>query len=183
MSERSLYVVASAAPPVQYLDPFLDLLEGKGWSTSLILTPTAATWVDADQLGARVAGRLRVEPRTPQDPDPLPRADAVVAVPVTFNTLNKWASGISDTLALGLLNEALGLDLPVVAAPVVKAALRKHPAYDASVAMLQHAGVTIIDPDAVTIRRDDGTVTSDWAMILDRLEDAAPFESPGMPGH
>jgi flavoprotein len=35
-----------------------------------------------------------------------------VVAPATFNTINKWAQGISDTLALGLLNEATGLGLP-----------------------------------------------------------------------
>jgi flavoprotein len=29
--------------------------------------------------------------------------------PVAFNTVNKWAIGISDTLALGILCEAYGM--------------------------------------------------------------------------
>ena len=29
--------------------------------------------------------------------------------------INKLAHGISDTLALGLVNEAVGLDLPIIA--------------------------------------------------------------------
>lgn len=174
MSARSLYVIASAAPPVQYLDYLLDVLDDWGWQPCLILTPTAATWVDVDALSARVHGLLRVEPRTPQEPDPLPRADAVLAVPVTFNTLNKWAAGISDTLALGLLNEAIGLGLPVLAAPVIKAALRTHPAYSASIATLRSANAHIMDPDAVTIRREDGTVTADWRAIARNLDQLAP---------
>ncbi|WP_108496248.1 flavoprotein [Promicromonospora sp. AC04] len=173
MSTRSLYIIASAAPPVQHLDRLLDVLDD-GWQPCLILTPTAATWVDVDALSARVRGLLRIEPRTPQEPDPLPRADAVLAAPVTFNTLNKWAAGISDTLALGLLNEAIGLDMPVLAAPVIKAALRAHPAYSASTAALRNASAHIMDPDAVTIRREDGTVTADWQAIARRLDELAP---------
>jgi Flavoprotein len=34
--------------------------------------------------------------------------DAIIVAPATFNTINKWAVGISDTLALGLLTEAIG---------------------------------------------------------------------------
>jgi hypothetical protein len=30
---------------------------------------------------------------------------------------HKWAHGSSDTLALGILNEAIGLGLPIVAVP------------------------------------------------------------------
>jgi phosphopantothenoylcysteine decarboxylase len=174
MSTRSVYVIASAAPPVQHLKHLFDVLDDAGWQPCLILTPTAATWVDVDDLADRVNGLLRVQPRTPQDPDPLPRADVVLAAPLTFNTLNKWASGISDTLALGLLNEAIGLDLPVLAAPVIKAVLRTHPAYPVSIATLQRAGVHLMDPDAVTIRRDDGTVTADWSAIAQRLDVLAP---------
>lgn len=177
MSTRSVYVIASAAPPVQHIEHLLDLLDDAGWQTCLILTPTAATWVDVDDLAARVNGLLRVQPRTPQDPDPLPRADVVLAAPLTFNTLNKWAGGISDTLALGLLNEAIGLDLPVLAAPVIKAVLRTHPAYPGSIATLQRAGVHLMDPDMVTIRRDDGTVTADWSAIARRLDQLVPQEA------
>ena len=41
----------------------------------------------------------------------------MIVAPATFNTINKWAAGISDTLALGLLTEAIGKKIPVVALP------------------------------------------------------------------
>jgi transcriptional regulator with XRE-family HTH domain len=37
----------------------------------------------------------------PDEPDELPAADAVVVAPATFNTVNKWAAGITDTFAAG----------------------------------------------------------------------------------
>ena len=68
-------------------------------------------------------------------------------VPATFNTINKWAQGISDTLALGLLNEAVGLRLPMVAVPWPNAALAAHPVFVRSVATLREWGVALIlDP-------------------------------------
>lgn len=42
----------------------------------------------------------------------LPAPDALVVAPCTFNTANKLVAGISDTLALGLLNEAIGAEIP-----------------------------------------------------------------------
>lgn len=75
--------------------------------------------------------------------------DAMVVAPATFNTINKWAAGISDTLALGLLNEALGLGLPVVAVPFPNIALAQHPAFRRSMRELEALGVRLLfDPDA-----------------------------------
>ena len=77
----------------------------------------------------------------------LPPPDALVIAPATFNTTNKLANGISDTLALGLLNEAVGLGLPVMAVPWPNAPLARHPAFQRSVATLRDWGVTLIlDP-------------------------------------
>jgi phosphopantothenoylcysteine synthetase/decarboxylase len=132
----------------------------------VILTPTAATWVDVDELVAASGHPVRVQPRTPADQDPLPPADAVVAAPLTFNSLNKWAAGISDTLALGLLNETLGLGLPIITAPCIKAALRQHPAYPRSVESLTAAGVTMLDPEQVVVPTTDGPPTFDWMRVL-----------------
>lgn len=108
------------------LDGFLRRLAVRGWDSYVVLSPTATTWVDVEWLAAVSGHPVRVEPRTPSDPDPLPPADAVFAALLTFNSVNKWAAGVSDALALGLLNEALGLGLPVAAAPWVKEALRRH---------------------------------------------------------
>ncbi|MQA97015.1 MAG: hypothetical protein GEV11_21080 [Streptosporangiales bacterium] len=61
-----------------------------------------------------------------------PRADAVIVAPATYNTVNKWASGISDTYALGILAEAPGLGIPVVVWPFVNAALAGRRAFQRS---------------------------------------------------
>jgi phosphopantothenoylcysteine synthetase/decarboxylase len=74
----------------------------------------------------------------------LPPADAFAAAPATFNTVNKWAAGISDTLALGLLNEATGLALPIVTVPWPNAALARHPAFGRSISTLRGCGVRVI---------------------------------------
>ena len=75
---------------------------------------------------------------------PAPSPDALVVAPATFNTVNKWAQGISDTLALGLLNEAVGLGLPMIVAPWPNAALAAHPVFIRSVGLLREWGVTVL---------------------------------------
>jgi hypothetical protein len=51
---------------------------------------------------------------------------------------------VSDTLALGLVNEAIGLGIPVVAMPFVNSALAAHPAFASSLERLRAAGVEVI---------------------------------------
>lgn len=165
-TRRVAYVIAFSAPPVLHLDEFLVLLAERGWDSHVILSPTAATWVDLQHLADVSGNPVRVEPRTPQDQDPLPPADAIIAAPLTFNSLNKWASGISDTLALGLLNEALGLGLPITTAPCIKEALRRHPAYPRSVDVLTSAGVPVLDPAEVVVPTTDGPPTLYWSRVL-----------------
>ncbi|MER8062494.1 MULTISPECIES: hypothetical protein [unclassified Streptomyces] len=50
----------------------------------------------------------------------------------------------ADTLALGLLTEALGLCLPVVALPYINAAQAQHFALPHAVATLRKAGVRVL---------------------------------------
>jgi flavoprotein len=164
-----LYIVSSGAPPTHDVADLLRVVRARGWDPCLTLTPTAAAWMDArlDFL-ASVAGRpVRTRDRLPGEPRPFPAPDAVLAAPVTFNTLNKWALGISDNVALGTLNEALGAGVPVLAVPWFKVALAAHPAYADSVARLQAHGVdVVVGADG---RPDSGHAGIDWAAIAERL--------------
>ncbi|MFE9751402.1 flavoprotein [Saccharothrix saharensis] len=163
--------MASAAPPILHLDELITMLHEDGWRACVLATPTAATWTDLNHMAARTNCLTRTVAGPPGDQEPLPRADAVVAAPMTFNSINKWAAGISDSLALGVLNEMISTDVPIIAAPCVKPLLRQHPAYATSIDTLTKAGVTMLDPDTVTTRTTDGLTTFHWAMISRVLTD------------
>jgi len=62
----------------------------------------------------------------------------------SFNTLNKCALGIADTLALGLLTEGIGLGIPIAALPFVNAAQTERPAFSRHVETLRTAGVAVL---------------------------------------
>jgi phosphopantothenoylcysteine synthetase/decarboxylase len=81
----------------------------------------------------------------------LPRADAIAVAPATFNTVNKWVAVISDTFALGLLNEAIGLRVPIVIASYAKANLAAHPAYARSLQTLSEWGVMVLPNEAIRV--------------------------------
>lgn len=142
-----LYLVACGGRPSGRLPTFVAYAQEQDWDVCLIATPDAVKFLDAAQLADLTGHPVRSQYKHPDEPDVLPPADAFVVAPASFNTINKWAQGISDTLALGLLNEALGLGLPMVAVPWPNVALARHPAFVRSVAELREWGVhVLLDP-------------------------------------
>ncbi|MFL6140845.1 MAG: flavoprotein [Labedaea sp.] len=143
-----LYVVACGGRPAGDLPSFIPKLKAQGWDVCIVATPSALKFMDLATLSELTGHVVRYDYKQPDEPDPLPPADAIAVAPATFNTINKWAHGSSDTLALGILNEAIGLGLPMVAVPVPNVALAKHPAFVDSVERLRAWGVRLIfDPD------------------------------------
>jgi phosphopantothenoylcysteine synthetase/decarboxylase len=139
----------------------------------VIATPSAAGWIDTKALAAQTGRLVRSEPRSPDDPNSLPLADAIVVVPATFNTINKWAGGISDTFALGILNEALGARLPIVVSPYAKPSLAAHPAFGRNLEILRTAGAYVTATEA--IRPDNDGQPFRWSVIVDAvMEHAVP---------
>ena len=139
-----LYVVVSGASPARELPAHVPDLATAGWDTCVITTPEGARFFDVARIAEQTGHPVRTGFKDPDAPDVLPPADAFAAAPATFNTVNKWAAGISDTLALGLLNEATGLGLPIVTVPWPNAALARHPAFGRSITTLRECGVTVI---------------------------------------
>jgi Flavoprotein len=143
-----LYIIACGARPSGDLAPHVEQLRAGGWETCVVATPSARKFICADQLEDASGHVVRFEYKQPDEQDVLPPPDALIVAPATFNTINKWSAGISDTVALGLLNEAVGLGLPIVAVPFPNVALARHPAFRTSIETLRTWGVRVIfDPE------------------------------------
>lgn len=127
MDRRPLTLVVCGAPLAARADEVAVALSS-GWSVSVVATEAAGQWF------AR-----------PPDDD-RPRPDAVVTCPLTFNTANKVAAGIMDTSAAGVLCDALGVGIPVVAVPMVNDRLWGHPVWASTLRTLTEAGVLLVDP-------------------------------------
>jgi Flavoprotein len=172
-----LYVVVCAAGVASGVGELITAARERGWRVGVVATPQAMTFIDGDALTAATGYPIRSAWRRPGEPRPLPDPTAIAVAPATFNTINKWAAGISDTLALGILCEAYGLGIPTAVLPYVNAPQQAHPAYAESVRRLGAMGV----------RFPAGQGPHAWAAVLDLLgdvRDAAPVGTgrDGRPG-
>jgi phosphopantothenoylcysteine decarboxylase len=159
-----LYVIACASPPAREVAELVRAAQGHGWDVCVLATPSAVRFMDVTALERLTGHPVRSEYKDPDAPDVLPAADAIIVAPATVNTVNKWAAGICDTLALGILVEAIGLRLPIVAYPFTNTAHGAHPAFRENIERLRSWGVTVLhDPD-----RAGGGLP--WEHALDALE-------------
>lgn len=100
-------------------------------------------FLDLPALERLMGNPVRTRHRRPGEPGSPPSADAVVA-PATYNTVNKWAAGISDTYVLSVLAELTGMGVPIAVLPFVNTALAANAVFACSVETLAQQGVRVL---------------------------------------
>lgn len=148
MTERQagdvLYLVVCGAGPARKVESFVKLAQADGWDVCAVATPAAVQYfLDVPTLEQLTRHQVRSDYRRAQD-ESFPPADAVAVVPATYNTINKWAAGISDTYALNMLAELTGLQVPIAVLPFVNTALAANGVFDRSIDELRTAGVQVL---------------------------------------
>ncbi len=169
-----LYAVVCGSPAARGVGRLVAQAQRMGWDVCLVSTPDGLKFIDIPQLAELTGHPVRHRYKYPGEPDVLPAADAMVVAPATVNTINKWAAGIADTLALGLLVEALGKGLPLVAMPFTNSAMARHPAFGENIGRLRSWGVTVLYGDDVVTPPPpgEGDSTIDgfpWHLAIDAL--------------
>ena len=152
-----LYALATGSPAARDISKLVDLAHRDGWDVCVIASPDGHRFLDPDSLTAQTGHTVRHRYKEPDAPDVLPPADALVVAPITCNSLAKWATGISDTLPLGLLVEAVGKRQPVVAMPFSNRAQISFPAIQDAITKLTAWGVTILVGDDIYKQHEPGT--------------------------
>jgi phosphopantothenoylcysteine synthetase/decarboxylase len=174
-----LYVLVCGSPLARHVGVLVAAAQADGWRVCVLASPSGRSFVDVAELERRTGYPVRSEYKDPAEPDLLPPADAIIVAPATCNTINKWAAGISDTLPLGILTEALGLPVPIVAVPFSNAAQASHPAFLANLDRLRSWGVRVLFGDDVYPLHPPGegeahAATFPWRLALDELAAAEP---------
>ncbi|MCF3129738.1 flavoprotein [Streptomyces olivochromogenes] len=168
-----LYVVVCAAGVAAGVSKLVTAAQERDWEVGVLATPVSlGGFFDTAAVEAQTGRPVRSAWRTPAEPRPFPAPDAVVVAPATFNTVNKWAAGIADTLALGTLCEAAGLGVPIAVLPCVADALAAHPAYQGSLLRLRGMGVRFGAPFSGEPDASGRRPEFPWEHALDLLDEA-----------
>ncbi|HEU0086745.1 MAG TPA: flavoprotein [Pseudonocardiaceae bacterium] len=144
MSERVLYLVVCGAGPASRIQEMVRLAQAEGWSVHCLATPAAVQhFLDVAAVTELTGHPVRTTYHSP-DGASLPRADAIIVAPATYNTINKWAAGIADNYVLTQLAELTGLGLRIVVLPFVNQALAANRVFGNSIDQLSQAGVRVL---------------------------------------
>ena len=175
MTAKVLYVITCAAPPAREVSKLISAAKEQYWDVCLITTPSATKFLDIVALERQTGHPVRNDYKNPDDPDSLPDPDAIILAPATVNTINKWGAGICDTLALGILVEAIGKRLPVVALPFTNYAHAMHPAFGENIEKLRSWGVNVLYGPDVYRLHEPGTGGQHldeypWRLTLETLK-------------
>ncbi|GGP89720.1 flavoprotein [Streptomyces melanogenes] len=173
-TSRTLYLFCSAAPPVFDVARVIEEAQTDGWDLCLGLTPSAARWLEdsLDGLAALTGHPVRADYKRSGEPDVWPKADVILFAPATFNSINAWGLGLTNSFVVGVVAEGIGKGIRTVTMPCVNAAYVQHPQFEQSVATLRAAGVTVLygeggfAPNQPGQRRPEGYP---WRLALDAV--------------
>jgi Flavoprotein len=171
---RVLCVVVCGAGPAGDVATLVKLGQARGWTVQLVATPSALPFLDTVELKGLTGTAVRSTYLAPGQ-HRSQRAEAVVVAPATYNTISKCALGISDTYALGVLAEAIGMPIPVVMLPFVNSALAVRRPFERSVVQLRHEGVRVLLGDGGIEPHLPGAGAEHfksfpWVLALDELD-------------
>ncbi|MFB7782210.1 flavoprotein [Streptomyces vinaceus] len=168
-SKPFLYIVVCAAGIAGDVGKLITAAQEQGWDVGVVATPQGLPFLDPHAIEAQTGFPIRSAWRSPSDARSFPPADAIAVAPATFNTVNKWAAGFADNLALGILCEAPGMGIPTAALPYVNTALAAHPAYRRSLAELREMGVSLGSYEPHRPKAGGGADRFNWAEAIQLL--------------
>lgn len=177
-----LTIVTCGAGPAAELGRLVGLAHDRGWTVQVVATPAALEFFDQDVIAGATGSPVRSQYSTPGAARSL-IPDAILVAPATYNTICKWALGISDTYALGILAEMTGIGLPIAVLPFVNSALAGRTPFQRSVESLRAEGVrTLLGPGGFQPHppRTGGSRISSypWQLGLDEVERLLNHPSP-----
>ncbi len=142
--QPTLFVYVTAAGAAVTIPQLLGWCVQAGWITYTVASPNVAMVMAVEDIYT-APGCIPIRQYGMSPLDRFPFGTMLVA-PCTFNTFNKIAHGVADSLVTAMVADALGHGCPIYIAPAMNHGLWRHPQTHISRARLQHWGCHIIEP-------------------------------------
>ncbi len=140
---KAIYLVVSGSDAARCVPDFIKALTQFGLPIYTVLTENSHQVISpynlADQQGHQLVSSY-FNPALLNGRE----AGLTVVAPATFNTCNKIAQGIADTLPHSLIAEAIGAGWPVIVVPAMTSNLANHPQFARSLKTLGEWGVNVL---------------------------------------
>src|SRR5580704_17776212 len=159
------YLVLSGTTTAARCPELLRGLVGLGFATVIAIPTPNASRVIAPRDLADIEGAQVVESYFDLAIRPRPPRGVVLFAPCSFNSLNKLAHGIADSLALSVVAEAFRHETPVIVGPSLNQPLLDHPMARASLKTLPSWNVIVVPP----ADECDGPRLAPTARLLDAV--------------
>lgn len=144
MTTPHLQIVVCGAGPASDVAKLVATAQARGWTVAVTATAAALDFLDIDEIAQVTGYQIRTDYRsTGTTSRVLPRVDALIVAPATFNTVNKLALGIADTYPLSSVAELIGRRVPTVIVPFVNSAFAERAPFQRSVTSLRDEGVRV----------------------------------------
>lgn len=159
---KNIYYVVTGAKKAKLANIFIKEIVSEGANVFTIPTKSALDFFDCDKLKNIKNNVIKIGWT---DDIKLPKEDAILIAPCTFNTLNSIASGLANTYPLCLIASGIGNKVPIFIAPAMNKSLWNHPIMGKNLKRLESWGCRLIWPE---IKKDKVTMI-DPGKILDTL--------------
>ena len=108
-----------------------------------LIHPNLIEWAVGNPVITELTGQIEHVHLCGEHPD---KADLLLIVPSTANTIGKVANGIDDTVVTTFATTAFGTGIPIAIVPAMHGTMYNNPAVVANIEKLKKMGVTFIGP-------------------------------------
>lgn len=165
LQRKVIYYILTGARKAAEAQHNIKILRQLGASVYVITSKGSEPIVNVDEL-EEVSGHFVRNSFIKKHPDhSLPLEDIVIMAPATYNSINKIANGIADTLATSLVATAIGRGTPVYVAPNMNYDLWSSLILQKNIKKLRQCGVKIIHPQV----ENDKSTMAERLKIIDTI--------------
>lgn len=145
LNKKNIYYIVTAAKKANLAHYFIEEMVGEG--ANVFTIPTKST-LDFNLLDIQKLKKIKnnIVKTDWLDEVKLPKEDAILVAPCTFNSLNFVSSGVANSYPLCLIASSFSKKIPIFFAPAMNKDLWNHPITKENVKKIENWGGNVVWP-------------------------------------